>query len=221
MKLSGLNLGQEIIVQMAWGKRKIEFFAYVEEISDMSIFVTPYMHNDSPLELNIDSNGKIVCNIFADSPEDNKRISWRNVKLKTMERNGRTLYCISTNKYNNVSNDDDRREHDRIEVNKKGRLFDPKTEQYHDVTIQDISYIGISFCASKSFDPTFHQVIVLFEDAINDKTFNMKVECNIVRSNQTENSKIWGCKIIGENRDFLLYSFMLKLMSKDKPQKAK
>lgn len=216
MKISGLDIDQEIIVQVTWGERKIEFPSIVREKADMSIVVTPYMHNNSPLELNIDNSGKVVCNIFADSPESKERISWKNVSLATIDRNGTAFYEISTKSYNAISSLDDRRENERIEINKKGRVFVPDVGEYYDVVIYDISDVGISFTLLNRYDLPSHRIFVLFEDCINDKEFNMRVECKTIRSKQTADGSFWGCKTSGENKDFLLYSLMQRLMSRSK-----
>lgn len=216
MKLSGLNIGQEIIVQMIWGEQRIEFFSYIIEANDMSIVVTPYLHNNSPLELNIDNKGKVICNIFADSPEDKQRISWRNVELKTLHKNDGIVYQISTSSFNQMSAQDDRRGHERMEVNKRGKVVDPKSALFSEVVIRDVSDIGISFVVPKEFEFSSHQAIVVFDDTINEKSFSMRIECTLVRSKETEEGIFWGCKLAVENKDYLLYCFMQRLINKTK-----
>jgi len=91
MNLSGLVVGQQLIVQVIWGERKIEFYSYVVAPTPNGLYITPYMHNNSPLDLKIDTSGKVQCNVFAASPEDGHRISWESVELHTVKRQGSVL----------------------------------------------------------------------------------------------------------------------------------
>ena len=216
MKLSELFIGQQVTVQVAWGEREIEFLSTVVEKSDLRACVTPYYHNDSPLELNIETNSKVVCNVYCDSLENKKRRSWKNVELHTITKDGKVVYEITTSSYNSVSAYDDRREHDRVEVNKPGQVLDVKSGEYHDIDIFDVSDVGISFYADKTFNPTSNQMVIVFEDSIKDRKFKMRVDCAFVRTRNGEETNFWGCRTTGENKDFILYCFLLRIMSKAK-----
>lgn len=214
MTLAELNKGQSIIVQMIWGERNIEFSADVIETVDKGVYVTPFMHQGAPLDLTIDSHSKVVCNIFADSTDTGKRVSWRNVELSTLDRNGRKIYQITTSGYNHMANYDDRRKHDRIVIHKDGKVYDPGTKERVQIKIYDISDIGISFFAAPAFQPSANQIMITFTDIVNDKSFNMKVECVVVRTRESNGLRFYGCRVVGENKDYLLYSFLQRIISK-------
>lgn len=216
MKLSELIVGQQIVIQILWGEQKIEFFSKVLEVSDMSVLVTPYLHNDSPLELNIDAANNVICNIFVTSQQNNQRRSWRNVELQTIKEDGKVSYCITTNGFNHVSSHDDRRKHERVSVYKDAQICDTNTGERTDILINDISDIGISFTAKEAISVQMNQIVILFQDVANDKNFNMRVECKVVRKHNTDDGVFYGCRIINENKDFLLYSFILRLMNNRK-----
>lgn len=214
MKLSDLVVGQQVVVQVVWGEQKIEFFSYVKDKSDMNAIVTPYLHNNGPLELNIEPNSKVDCNVFAYSSETNQRRAWKNVELHTINKNGEMVYSITTNHYNHISTHGDRRKHDRVQINKEAKVCAQNGVQQHDITIYDISDIGISFYSDFEFEPDSSSVTIFFNDTLNNREFKMKVDCKIVRSHRASDGLFWGCRIAGENRDFLVYSLLSRLLNK-------
>lgn len=214
MKLIELMTHQSIIVQLMWGEKKIEFYSNVIDNDGASVYITPYMHNDSVLEINITQDTFVVCNIFTDEPVTKKRISWKNVELTTVNRNNRVVYCLKTYGFNSISNHDDRRIHERISVQLVGQLFDDEHDTGINITLRDISDIGISFYAPVSYEPNAQQMFVTFTDTIGEKEFNVKVQCSVSRVNQSGCNNLIGCKIIGENKDYLLYGFMKRLLEK-------
>lgn len=217
MKLSELNIGQQIVIQISWGEQKIEFFSKVLEVSDMSILITPYLHNNSPLELNIESANNVICNVYATSKQNNQRRSWRNVELQTVKtEDGRVVYCITTSVFNHVSAHDDRRKHERVMVNKEAQIYDAETGDRIDIIINDVSDIGISFIAKEIISANLNPIVIQFQDVANDKNFNMRVECKVVRKHKIDDGFFYGCRITTENKDFQLYSFILRLMNNRK-----
>jgi len=215
MNLSELVVGQQVIVQVIWGERKIEFYSYVVAPTPTGVFITPYLHNNSPLELKIDTSGKVQCNVYACSPTDGHRISWKNVELNTTKRQGGVVYAISASRYNYVAAQAERRKHERIFVNKPGKVFIPGVGSF-DIKVKDLSDIGIAIVSRNELELVTDKITVLFNDSVGDKAFNMSVECRMVRVQKLEDGVLWGCIISGENRDFLLYCFLLRMMSKSK-----
>lgn len=215
MKFDELVFDQSVIVQIVWGEQKIEFPSKVLKRIENSVYITPYIHNGKPLSFNIENNDGVVCNLFADDKVNNKRVSWKNIKLKTEELNGETTYCLKTSVFNQMGGQDDRRVHERIIITKKARIFDPQTDKYTEILIHDISDIGISFYAPTSFVPKSNQITIDFVDAVDDKCFNLKVECSITRTDNKAGNVFYGCRIVGENRDYLVYGFLRRLKKKN------
>lgn len=214
MKLTDLLTGQKISLQIAWGEQIIEFESHIISKAGDMLYVTPYMHNGSPLELNIEATSKVICNVIAITVDTKQRQSWKRVELLTIKSNERVMYSIVANRFNPTSVHDDRREHERIEINKRGYVIIPENGRQFGMTIHDISDIGISFIVDDSFFPVSNQVTISFGDTINGRDFSMRIYCLTVRSQKVEGGSLWGCRISGENRDFLLYSFLTRLASK-------
>lgn len=216
MKLTELLINQKLIIQLVWGEKLIEFNSEVLTKDTDSVYMSPYMHNDKPLELNIVHDRGVVCNIFTDDPNTKERISWRNLEMTTVTVDNRVMYCFRSNVFNHVSQRDDRRHDNRIVIQLKGKVYDGDANKPTDILVHDISDVGVSFYAPNSFEPRTQQLKVTFSDTIEEQQFNVVVDCAIVRSNQKAGNVFYGCKLVGENKDFLLFAFVMKLMDKNK-----
>lgn len=214
MKLTELLMNQSIIIQLIWGEKKIEITSQVIENDGAVVYVTPYVHNGSPLELNVTQDKGVICNLYADQPVTKKRMSWKNVELTTVKRGNKSVYCLRTYGFNNVGNHEDRRLHERVMIQVDGLVHDSQAEKSEPAVIRDISDIGISFYAPEGFSATSQQLSISFTDDIDGKDFNVKVECSAIRMSLVEGKTVVGCRIVGENRDYLLYGFMKRLREK-------
>lgn len=216
MKLVGLFEDQRVTVQLLWGEQKIEFFSNVIEKDDSSVYVSPYFHNGSELEIDVVQGKGVICNLFTNDPVTKHRISWKNIELTTVTRNGKKLYCLRTNGFNHVAKYDDRRAHDRMIVNTKAKVLDGQSSEAVDVIVHDVSDIGISFYAPKTFSAKSYQLNVFFTEIINDNPFDVSVECTIVRTAIKAGNQFIGCRITKEDREYQLYCFMKRLNAKNK-----
>lgn len=209
MLLKELVPNQKIIVQINFGEQKIEFYADVLETNAEGINTTPYVHNDEVLELNVEAHHGVMCNIFADDLVNKKRVSWKNVRVQTIDSNTGKIYHISTSTFNRQSREDDNRQHDRLLIHKSAHIIDQGN--FIDIIVHDISDRGISFYASPSYKPASSQLTIVYADSIEDKDFQLKIECQIARTEKKAGVTFYGCKIVGENKDFLTYGFLKRL----------
>lgn len=183
--------------------------------------MTPYLHNGSELKLDVVHGKGVICNLFTNDPSTKHRISWKNIELTTVIRNNKTLYCLKTNGYNHVAKHDDRRLHERLIVQIAAKVLDDQSEEGVNVIIHDISDIGISFYAPKTYIFKNNQLNILFSDTINDKTFEVNVKCAIARTTSKVGNQFVGCRITKENKDYQLYCFMKRLNSNTKNKTPK
>lgn len=217
MKLTELVMNQPVILQISWGERQIEVKSKILATDENGVFISPYLHNGSPLEFNIDTNSNVICSLYADNLSANERISWKNIKVNTVTWNGGMAYQLRTGGFNDYSKVDDRRSNKRIVIHKKAQAFDPINANTSDIIVYDISDNGISFFAPPAFEISSKDVTILFSDAIDGKHFQMKIECAISRNEKRAGNVFYGCKVTKENKDYLVYSF-LKRLKKSNPE---
>lgn len=215
MKLTELLVNQRTTIQLLWGEQKIEFFSIVVDNDGVAVYVTPYVHNGSPLDINIVPGKGVVCNIFTNNPMNNQRISWKNIELETLTRKGETVYCLKARGYNNVAKHDDRRLHERVLAQVKGMAFDPQSNVETNVVIHDISDIGISFYAPATFAPKSNQLTITFTDNVEGRQFNVKTVGTITRTVNRDGNIFVGCRVMGENKDYQIYTFIKRLRNKN------
>ncbi len=217
MKLTELLVDQSTIIQLIWGEQKIEFYSMVMDKDENTLYMSPYIHQGKELDISITQETKgVVCNLFADDLTNGQRISWRNLELKTVKRNNKTVYSLRAYSFNTESKHDDRRTHDRIIIQKKGIVHEVGTENEFEALIHDISDIGVSFYAPTSYKPSSQQVVISFKDIIDGEDFHVKVNCTIARVSARSGNQLVGCKTMGENKDYLLYAFLKRIKEKSK-----
>ena len=214
MRLIELLANQRLTIQLLWGEQKIEFFSTVIDKDESAVYVTPYLHNGSELELNITPDKDVICNVFTNNPTTKHRISWKNIELTTVVHNEKTLYSLKTNGYNHLAKHDDRRKHDRLVITSKAQAFEGKQSEAVDIVVYDISDIGISFYAPNSFAPNGQQLTIVFSDTIGEKVFSVKLECAVARVTNKAGNRFFGCRVLTANKDYLLYSFLKRLEEK-------
>lgn len=214
MRLHDLVDAENIIIQILWGEKTIEFPTEVVETHSDGVYVTPYLHNGMPLELNINMYSGIICNVFGDAPDNGRRISWRNVDLSTAKYKSEMVYFIKTSAFNSVANTDERRVEDRVKITKEGSLFDSvKTVP---IRINDISDSGIAFYAPSSFEPATNAFTVYFKDEVNGQKFDLSIKCKQVRTKKMPGTVFYGCKISADNKEYLIYGCLTRLMKNAK-----
>lgn len=216
MKLTELLKEQEILLQVLWGEHVIEFQTDVIEKVGDGILVNAIIYNDKPLEFNINVDSKIICNVFTDDPGTNKRISWKNIDVKTQKKGEAVVYHLKTNGFNSVAKLDDRRKEDRMKIQQQAQLYNEKSSSLIDITIYDISDLGISFYAPASYRPESNKFTVLFSDNVGEQFFAMKIECIAARTRDEDGRIFYGCKIVKESKDYLLYGCLKRLEKKKK-----
>lgn len=214
MKLNELLINQQVIVQFKFNGETIEFCSNVIGQDMDGIYISPYLHNNMPLKLNINMDDSVICNIFADDVSKGQRVSWRNVCLSTVNKDSRMLYFIETSKFKALSNNEERRKKERIPVKKKAQLYDANNGTYTTIVINDVSENGISFYTNVNFAPSSYQLDIIFEDNIEEKLFNLNINSSVTRTEKQQGHLLYGCTIKGENKDFLLYVLLKKLSYK-------
>ena len=137
--------------------------------------------------------------IEKDNPTTEQRISWRGLSLATVNRDNKTVYCLKAHCYNAESNLDDRRLHERVEIQVDGLLLDSERGDI-DITIHDISDNGISFYVPRDYELKSQQLSISFTDTIDERIFNIQAVCEISRVNKEGERTLIGCRVLEENK---------------------
>lgn len=212
MELKEINKDQELIAQLVWGDKKIEFHTKLIDYSEEGIYIEPYRHNHHPLDLHITIGCGVFCHLFTDDPNTRNRISWRSVELHTVDYLGRKVHHVTTSSFNKLSQNDERRTHERIKIHQMGKVIDSEGNEFS-VRIHDVSDNGISFYAPVGFEPKSPHLVVQFSDSIRGEVFELKVNGKIVHSSTKTGAPFFGCEVAEANREYLLYGCLRRVMN--------
>lgn len=212
MELTDLLGADNIIIQIHWGDKKIEFKTEAWGRAEKGIYVMPYLNNGLPVELNIKSHSDIQCDVFGNDPNTHKWVIWKNVELLTIEVNGVTVYSLATSNFNRLGKDNERRNAERISVRRDGELWDEIDSRNVQIMVYDISDNGLSFYAPYNFIPIGGNQRICFKDRVKNQEFDIEIVCKIVRAEQKGGMMFFGCKIMEENKAYLMYYCLKKLM---------
>jgi len=217
MKLNELSENQLITIQLLWGSLQFEMPTSVSSASNNGVYADIYYYDGR--ELKIVEDNTATCNVFTIDPKTKNRISWNNVYISTVEKNGKSFYYIQNRSFDDTSSDSDRRNNSRIVFHKKGHVIDSAGKNEADIMIHDISDKGISFYAPMTFTPETKQLMITFSDVVEEKEFNLKISCRIKRTYNKAGNVFYGCSLLEENKLYSLYGFLLKLQKKKKDKK--
>lgn len=205
MKLTDLLERQRVIVQILWGEQKIEFASEVIGHNDSELYIKPYYMNGEALELDITNNQQVICNLYADDITKQIRISWKNIGLTTVQREDGIVYSLSTSAFNSESKNDDRRDNERTIIHSEAKLFVGESTEGIDIIVHDISNVGISFYVQGKFVSKSQRLTVLISDVVNDKQFDLKIDCTVSRIVAKDGNTFVGCRVGENNKLFMLY----------------
>lgn len=189
----------------------IEFRTEIFDRDEDGIYATPYIHHGQPLVMDIEPKSGVICNVFGDDPATNRRISWRNIELHTVQKDEKTAYYLKTSTYNEMANHDDRRDEERVVITKRGKVWCEKEKDAVEIRVHDVSNKGISFYAPTSFSPESNIVVVSFKDNINDYDFAFRLNCKTVRTKNQAGNVFYGCQVMDDNKDYLLYGCLRRM----------
>lgn len=220
MLLQDLSKNKTLIMQIIWGEKVIEFPTKLVESDAGGIYVTPYLREGHPLELNLDPSGNVVCHLYGDHVDTGKRLSWRNIKLETVKKGENTFYYLTTMGFNKLGKEAERRAHERSMIRQMGSVTDTAGNSIQ-VMVHDMSDNGISFYAPSNFSPASKNLVIEFADSVGTEIFRIRVECRVVYSADKAGTVFYGCELVSANGDYFLYGCMKKAIKNNKMPETK
>lgn len=211
MIIQDLQHAQNVILQLVWGDQMTEFPTKIFDRNDNGVYATPYVHNGQPLVMDITPHSGVTCNVFGDNPENSNRISFRNIELHTVQKNQETAYYLKTSSYNELANVEDRRNEERVIITKPGKVWDEDKKDFTEIRIHDVSNKGISFYAPTSFSPKSNILEISFIDHVHDHEFAFQLNCKTVRIKNQAGNVLYGCRLVDDNKDYLLYGCLRRM----------
>lgn len=200
MKILDLEPGSEITIEIGVQGQKLEFHTHIIEQLDGITVIEPIRIDGKVL--NLDSENVMINILY--NEEDAPPITWSYVALPAAVHKGETCYTCSVDTEGISFN---RRGAYRLSVGLKGKAKIGIKKDIIPIFVRDISETGFSFIIDykeKEEIYTFinDPVMLIFDD----EETHISVVGRIVRIiDETENKKIYACKIELENHEIAKY----------------
>lgn len=212
MLLSRLENGSIVNLELVTEDSKYELISRVSGASKNALLVEILSSERQLASLKKSDYIHAVYNLYADDT-DGKRIGWHNVDVRSINYKQHSYRGIFTKSFNQNSSLTDRRTSERIKlVNMFGQVRS-NDGSLHEVTLYDISNTGIAFlCEDDEF--LNKRIMVHLEDEINNKYYNLNVNCTCIRTGKADGKTLFGCSIAEADMAYLNYIFAKKLSFK-------
>lgn len=215
MTLQDLEIGQEVQIQIGWGTRSFYSDSKVLNRTPAGILLESFVVNGTVVKVNKKTARAFDFTLYALDPETGHRVSWPNLEIETVERDGNAYYVCSVRGYLRDAKESERRTEDRLPINVRGMAYDNQTNIGQEIWIQDISKSGIAFTAPTSIEFLQINLRLEFEDHINEQSFMMKVPAQIVRTENQGDLALYGCKFLRVTNQMALYVWMKQTTKRD------
>ena len=212
MKLQELLAGQEVVLEIIWGKTAYSITTKVVGANGEGVLVHPYIYRGERLELE-SGDENMLFNLYHVENKTGTRISWRNVSLSVRKYKDEIYYSIHPKALGNMSLNSERRATVRTIVDVEGVV--ESADVSHLVRVGDISDVGISFFLERSVRLPQTDVVVSFNDMVGNHTFEVRLPCRIIRSVALDNGLVkYGCRVFVAPMDVMMYTYMKRLQRK-------
>ncbi len=199
MKILDLEPGSEITIEIGVQGQKLEFHTHIVEQLEGAAVIEPIRIDGKVLSLDSEN---IMINILYNE-EDAPPMTWSYVALPAAVHKGETCYKCSVDADGISFN---RRGAYRLSVGLKGKAKIGIKKNIIPVFVRDISETGFSFIDYKGKEEIYtfinDPVMLIFDD----EDTHISVVGRIVRIiDETEDKKIYACKIELENHEIAKY----------------
>lgn len=212
MLIEKLEPGSMVILEIASGDKRFEITSKVIGCDSNCVYVEFIKAGKELLQIDKNMLNSAVYNLYADD-FDGKRVGWKNVTIGLTDYSGKKCFGIYTRSFNKNSTYADRRDNERIKVGDVICRVETSDGEDKDVLLNDISNNGISFTSSED-NFLNKRLIIHFNDIVNSENYDLSIHCICVRRVVQEDTILFGCNIVDDEKKFLSYIFKKKLALK-------
>lgn len=217
MYIDELKPGETVLLELVKGKASYEVGTVVLGNKlvagfERHVLLKPFEYQGKVLDLSGKSFSGVQFNLYASNSEG-KRVIWKQISLEVKTYKNESYYIITPHKHNLMGVVCERRFNDRYKVNIEGVMECPASHVEKEVIIYDISAVGISFIHPESLNVVDHNIIIHFEEVINDKIYSLDVEAFCLRVQNKDDEYLYGCSVKQASNQMLAYVYIKKLIS--------
>ncbi len=209
MVIAELGEGTDLVLEIQWYDHHYEVPTKIVHNLLGKVYLETVRYHGQVVDLGRPQNFKhIAFHLYAMNPDNEERLTWRNVGLELRQFNGTDVYEVKVNNFKTLGKNANRRREKRLPLDQhKGKVFILRDGEMLDVNLVDISSMGIAFQYESKKDLVGETVRIGFQDRVHGNAFTIQVEAKVVREKFREEdcSYLYGCKIEDMDQDGLTY----------------
>lgn len=207
MLMNQMDAGQQANLQLVWQEHILELNTTIVGMTKEGPLIKPYRYHGEIVDFTDVHKTDIVMNLFYTNPADQERLGWVNVKLTRMQLEDKVYYLVTPNPMGTVAHNAERRNYNRVPLNFKGTVTDVITKETYTVSMVDVNCIGVAFLID-DVSKLGTNLIVSFEDIIQEKKFVLRLDGMVVRKEETEEGIIVGCRLRNVSNNDMMYIYL-------------
>ncbi len=210
MLLQDLVEGEELVLQAKWGGLQYDLASKVESVESSGVFIKTYEYGGQVVDFGAPSFRGIVINVYVNN-HNGKRYFWPDVSLKVEKRANKTYYHLTTSAYKVFAKESERRGKDRLLIERKCTVNVHGEDDYYQGIVRDISQVGLAFYCDSKLDIDGKLVRIEFSDNIGGHEFKLEFKVRKVRTDDSGQSRLFGCRIAEASKDAMAYLYLKAL----------
>lgn len=210
MLLQDLVEGEELVLQAKWGGLEYDLNSKVEMIESSGVYIKTYEYGGHVVDFGAPSFKGIVINVYVNN-HNGRRYFWPDVSLKVVKKGKRSYYHLTTSAYKVFAKESERRVKDRIMLDQKCTVNVHGEDDYYHGIVRDISQVGLAFYCDRELDIDGKLVRIEFEDSVGGHDFKLEFKVRKVRTDDSGQSTLYGCRIVEASRDAMAYLYLKSL----------
>lgn len=210
MLLTDLTPKQKVYIEVIVNDKSFELPSSVIQVTGNGVKLEPYLHNGSVVDFSLAIHADIKFNLHCVDETTQTRKMFKNVRITTEAFDGFKYYMVTVRKMDSIAFSSERRGNVRMPLQGTGYVtFIPLGDTVpttYNVELYDVSEKGVSFYLNANLDISNTKVRVGFTDLVLDKTYDINMNCTIVRIvDKEDNKKFYGCRLDDLTKDILMY----------------
>ncbi len=215
MLLQDLVEGEDLILQAKWGGLEYDLSSKVESVEGGGVYIKTYEYGGHVVDFGAPSFKGIVINVYVNN-HNGKRYFWPDVSLKVVNKGNKSYYHLTTSAYKIFARESERRVKDRLLLEQNCMINLHGEDDYYHGIVRDISQVGLAFYCDRELDIDGKLVRIEFDDTVGGHEFKLEFKVRKVRTDDSGQSRLYGCRIAEASRDAMAYLYLKSLyMQKD------
>lgn len=207
MLLQDLTMGEDLTLEVLWGEFHYDISSKVEYVKKDGILITSFTYAGRTIDFNRPEFKGAVIDVYVNDPEG-KRYCWKDVDIVIKSVFGKDFYMVRAHEFKKFALESERRQNDRILLNKNCNVIIEGSDTIHHVVLHDISSNGLAFLSDEDLKVGGKLIKVEFSDDVREHNFDVRLECRFVRKTPKDAQELFACRISEANREALAYLYL-------------